>query len=332
MPMPESLGLLLVIFTISLYGLMKGADWLIEGASGIARRYGVSELVIGLTVVAFGTSLPELVVSVDASLKGNISLAYSNVLGSNLANILLVLGCTAIARPIHTPTEARRDLPFFALLVITFATLVTFGVYPFPAPLEGHLFRFDGIVLILFFGAFIWRILRQKPQAINELAEEESHHLDHLSVSRLGLVVLAGLVLVILGGDYTVKSAVGIAAQLGVSESTIGLTIVAVGTSLPELVASLVAAGKQKSDLAVGNILGSNLMNLALVLGCALILRPLSLNAFDFIDMIAHTIISLIFLGLLLRKGAKPQLSRHIGSIFVIIYIAYMTFIGYRAR
>jgi len=330
----QDIFLPLIIFAISLYAVMKGADWLIEGASNMARHFRVSDLLIGLTVVAFGTSLPELVVSVNAAINGNPVLAYANVIGSNIANILLILGCAAIVFPMTTSPEARRDLGFSFLLVIGFCLITGLTIFPLQPELSAQLNQWSGMLLLGFFVLFIARIFLQEAKTRHSSSDQDNSNQENQEDYNLGLLtlqVVAGLALVIIGGDFTVKSAITMASKLGISESTIGLTIVAFGTSLPELVASLVAAGRQKSDIALGNILGSNIMNLALVLGSTVVITPLTIDAWGVIDMVILTLVSLIFLTLLLKRRG-PNISRHTGVIFILLYIAYLGFIGIRTQ
>lgn len=329
--MPDHLLFQICLFAISLFILMKGADWLIDSSSALARKLNISELIIGLTVVAFGTSLPEFVVSVQAALQGSPELAYSNVVGSNIANLLLILGTTAIILPLSANQEVRSNLRLFWGLVIAFAAVLVFGKTD---SIENILFssqinRLGGLVLLAFFLAFVVKIFRQTkagspPEGIEGGAD------DDVDVSKGILWLLAGTAMIILGGEFTVQSAVAIAKNLGVPESTIGLTIVAFGTSLPELVASLSAAGKGKGDMIIGNILGSNLMNLALVLGTAAMVSPMDVDQWGVFDMFVHTGVSLLFLTLMSRKGTKTHLSRQAGIGFLILYVSYMTLIGVR--
>ncbi|MFW7380688.1 MAG: calcium/sodium antiporter [Oligoflexus sp.] len=331
--MPDQIFLHLLIFSVALYGVMKGADWLIEGAGNLARHFRVSELLIGLTIVAFGTSLPELVVSVNAAIQGNPILAYANVIGSNITNILLILGCAAVVYPMTTSPEARRDLGFSFALVVGFFAILIVTVFPLQSPISARLDWWGGAILIAFFITFIGRLFWQEMKSRKNPRTEavSNEQAEEYNLGLLSLQIVVGLALVIIGGDFTVKSAVAMAQKLGVSESTIGLTIVALGTSLPELVASLVAAGKQKSDIALGNILGSNIMNVALVLASSAMLSPFLIDFWGVIDMVIMTIVSLLFLGLLMKKNG-PNISRQTGGFFLILYVAYMLLIGMRSQ
>lgn len=327
--MPNHMFAIILIFAGSLYALMRGADWLIEGSSSLAKRLNISDLVVGLTVVAFGTSLPELVVSVQAALAGSSALAYANVIGSNTANTLLVLGMASIVTPIVTTDAVRKDLKFYALLILGFCALIYYGnkgissIFFF----ESSLGLFGGVCLLAYFSFFIIRILLSEKSALVNEAGDSS---ESTSLGKAILLVVVGLILTIVGGEVTVQSAIKIATRIGVSETTIGLTIVAIGTSLPELVASLSMASKGKPEMIVGNVLGSNVMNLSLVLGTAAVISEVPIDTMESFDMVFHTVVGLIFLIFMLRPAKTFHLNRRIGSLFVLIYLAYMAFVGLR--
>ena len=312
---------------------MKGADWLIDGASALARKLNVSELLIGLTVVAFGTSLPEFVVSIQSAFQGSAELSYANVVGSNIANILLILGATSIIMPLRASNEVHSDVYFLLGLVATFTLIVVAGKTTVPTDFmfESQISTWGGILLIVFFIGFIVRIVLKKQKGIDEFGGTDDHPADDdMTTAKAALYLFAGLVMIVGGGELTVQSAIAIAQKLNVPESTIGLTIVAFGTSLPELVASLAAAGKGKGDMAIGGILGSNLMNLAFVLGTAATFFPIHISAWGVFDMFIHTLVSAIFLFLMARRTDKDNLNRQTGIIFIILYVSYMTIIGVR--
>ncbi|MCA9641598.1 MAG: calcium/sodium antiporter, partial [Myxococcales bacterium] len=248
-------------------GLMLyfGAEWLVRGAAGLARAFGVPPLVIGLTVVSYGTSAPELAVSVAAALDGKSDIAVGNVVGSNVANIGLILGITAlIAPPKVDPTLIRREIPW--LMLATFAVpLIMLG---------GQIGRIEGALLTFGAVAFTWLTLKGARQGEGEQAELEDIDESRGRLALLGFFAV-GLAVLVRGGDVFVDGAVGVATRYGMSERVIGLTIVAVGTSLPELAASLVAALRGHSELAVGNVVGSNLFNILLILGVTSLVRPI---------------------------------------------------------
>ena len=326
-----SLPLIIMVFIFSLWGLMKGADYMIDGASGIAKKLGVSQLVIGLTVIALGTSLPELVVSIQAAVNGKGSLALANVIGSNSTNILLVIGMTSLIHPMTAPRSLKStEVPFSLTLSLAFLAMicVSADLY-FSSEFtknQATLEQWGGWILLGFFVGFIFMLLRSK-ESVEDLASGEENSGD--SVSYPWLKVIGGTALVIAGGKLTVDSAIAIARIMEISETTIGITIVAFGTSLPELVASIVAAKKGFSDMAIGNIIGSNIMNLALVLGTASAIAPIHIGAFETLDITFMTIVTLLFLGLICRTS-KPTISRFTGGFFVTMYIVYMSYVAFR--
>ncbi|MBQ48707.1 MAG: conjugal transfer protein TraR [Zetaproteobacteria bacterium] len=314
---------LLILLCGSLWLLMKGADWLIDGSTNLARRIGVSELVIGLTVVAFGTSLPELVVSVQAALIGKGSLSFANVIGSNIANIGLVLGFTAIIHPLTASAPVRqKDTPFAVLIV--FAFLATLLSQQTNAGDEWIFPRWGGGLLLFLFGIFILRLIFFGKE---EDQDDEPHD---LTMTVAILLIIGGSALLGLGGFYTVEAASRIAMNLGISEHVVGLTVVAFGTSLPELVACIVGARKKMVKLVLGNILGSNLMNLTLVLGSASAIREISIDKSGVIDSIAMVAITCSMAFFLMRKKV-PHLSRRVGFGWVGFWIMYMAYTGVRS-
>ena len=256
----------IIIFAITLAGLMKSSDIMVDGASSLAKRLGVSDLVIGLTVIALGTSLPELVVSVGSSYKNLGALAASNVIGSNVANVVLVLGISALIAPMTTPKTLRKiDKLYFLSTFVVFALGLLFfadGTHP----------QFFGIIYLAIFIGFIHSLFNSKNHVEIDLDDDEDLH----SLEKSVLLTIMGLIFLIISGHYTVESAIKIARHLNVSEEVIGVTIVAFGTSLPELVASTIASLKKKADIAIGNIIGSNFMNIALVLGMSFSINPIT--------------------------------------------------------
>jgi cation:H+ antiporter len=241
--------------------LIKGADWLVDGASSLAKRAGISALVIGLTIVAFGTSLPELIVNILSSLRGSTDIAIGNVVGSNTANILLILGIAATIAPLSvTRGTTWREIPLSLIAIIAVWFMAS------DATLAGRGFseidRIDGVILLLFFAiflAYVWAIARED-------TEEQGPAVKTHSALKSGLMILIGLVALMLGGKWVVDGAVALAQLLGMSEAFIGLTIVAVGTSLPELATSAVASYRGQSNIAVGNAVGSNIFNIFWIL------------------------------------------------------------------
>jgi len=311
-----------ILFIIGFVFLIKGADLLVDGASSIAKKFGISNLVIGLTIVAFGTSAPELVVNILASIKGSTELAIGNVVGSNLSNILLVLGISAIIFPLvlkrHT---VWKEIPLSLLAVIIVGAMAN------DALLDGRGFselaRIDGIVLISFFLIFLYYTF-----GISKVKGEDER-VEKYKLPIAILMVLVGLAGLTLGGKWIVNGAVFMATKWGVSEALIGLTIVAIGTSLPELATSAMAAYRKKEDIAVGTIVGSNIFNMLWVLGVSSIIRPLDFSlALNFdIGMVA---LATFLLFIFMMVGKKRVLQRWQGVIFVLFYVAYLVFLGIR--
>ncbi len=302
-----------VLLILGFAGLVFGGESLVRGAVGLAQRLGVPPLVIGLTVVSIGTSTPELVVSVLASIEGNANIAIANVVGSNIFNILVVLGIPAIIRPLQISGQLlRREVPI--LIGVSLLSMVM-------AIHNLQIGRLEAAVLILGFAGFLilsYRVSQQEPGAV--LEETGSFDAPTPIIKSLGLLVL-GIALLIIGGRLCVTAAVAIASSLGVSDTVIGLTIIAIGTSLPELVTSVVATYRGQADIAVGNALGSNIFNLLGILGLAGLIRPLdvdpSLISYDFPCMIAA---ALVLIPLIITKRRITRLE---GVLLALLYVLY---------
>jgi cation:H+ antiporter len=315
-----------VFFVLGFFLLIKGADWLVEGAVFIAKRFKVSDLVIGMTIVAFGTSAPELVVNLLASFSGNPDIATGNVLGSNVANILLVVGIAALLSPmvVH-PKIAKRDLPFSIAILVLLAGLAfnfSFGFLQNQQVQSPQILsRLDGIVLVLVFGFFIWYSFKK-----GEIQPEGTLENIKGSTPKAVVKVLAGLGGLALGGDWIVAGAVQIAKNLGMSEALIGLTIVAVGTSLPEVAASVAAALKKNADLAMGNVIGSNIFNVLWVLGVSAVVNPISFPMRALQDT-GLVVLASALVVVLLFMPAKYTLGRASGAIALLAYSGYIYFL-----
>jgi cation:H+ antiporter len=295
--------------------LLKAADLLVDGATGLSRRFGVPELVVGLTICAFGTSAPELFVNGAAALKGRDALVLGNVLGSNVFNTLLVLGVGGLIRPLAAKaSETRKELLYGALAALGLLALAA----------DGDISRWDGLALLGGFGLFLRHTLTLEDE---DQAPPEYGGSWLREAGRLG----AGLVGLPIGAHLVVTAATGIAARFGLSESLIGLTIVSAGTSLPELAATGVAAWRGRADLAVGNVLGSNLFNLLLVLGVSSVLRPLAWPAAMAADVLVFLAASGLVAAAVLRPG-RPVLSRGFAAALVGGFIAYLGFLGAREQ
>lgn len=326
-----------LLFLIIGFGLLiKGADWMVDGSSSIARRFGISDLAIGLTIVAFGTSMPELIVNIFASLSGSTDIAIGNVVGSNIANILLILGATALIAPLAVQSSSvRKEIPFSLLAAITLMIMANDGI------VDGYtvseLGRGDGMAFIGFFIIFLYYTFGISKNSEDE-DDEQSPATHTLPVATL--LTLAGIGGLIIGGKLSVDSAVTIASSFGVSQAMIGLTVVAVGTSLPELVSSIVAARKGKADIAVGNVVGSNIFNVFWILGVSAIIKPLpfspSLNA-DLLTVVGATLLLLfvthqgyIHRRLFFWRHKHYGINRWEGGVLLGAFVAYMAFVVWR--
>ncbi len=308
-----------ILLPIGFLFLIKGAGFLVDGASSIAKRLGVSALVIGLTIVAFGTSMPELIVSIFASINGSTDIAIGNILGSNIANILLILGISAVIFPLAVKrSTVWKEIPL-ALLAV-----VLVGFMANDALIDGGSFsgltRIDGLVLISFFIIFLYYTFGISRVEAADTAEVPIHR---YSLTRACLMIGLGLVGLTLGGKWIVDAAVVLATSLGVSQAIIGLTIVAIGTSLPELVTSMVAAYKRDVDIAVGNIVGSNIFNIFWILGVSAVINPLPFSQLLMRDVIM-TIVATLLLFVALFIGKRHILERWQGIGFILIYIGYI--------
>ncbi len=308
-----------LFLVLGLIALIKGADWLVDGASSLASRLGISPIVIGLTIVSFGTSAPELIVNLVASLNGNTDIAIGNIIGSNIANILLILGVAGCITPlIVKKNTAWKEIPFALLATVIVYVLVS--DIALAGRIANSIDRIDGIVLLAFFIIFLYYTY-----GISK-AEGEADTVNTQAIAPSSFKVLGGLVLLIIGGKMAVDGAVDIATALGVSQRIIALTVVAIGTSLPELLTSAIAAYKKKMDIAIGNVVGSNIFNIFWILGISSILRPLPFapaNLFDVLIAIGASL--LLFFALFI--GRRHTLERWQAVIFIALYIGYLAFL-----
>lgn len=311
------LNLLFLIGGLAL--ILIGANLLTDGASAIARRWGVSDLIIGLTVVAFGTSMPELVISMLSALNGNAEIAIGNVVGSNILNILLIIGLTAVIRPLSVGQGLlRNDLP---LVILSSVAICAMGFAP---QLNGggiaQVSRVDGILLLLFFAIFM-RYTFAQATAHPDPAEEPNA--KAMPPFKAALWIIGGLAALIVGGDRFVAGASQLARTWGISEAVIGLTIVAVGTSMPELATSVVAALKGRNGMAIGNVVGSNLFNAFFVLGASATIHPLPFGAIGLIDLSTLLLSSIVF-WLVGQFGGHRTISRFEGILMLLLYATYL--------
>ena len=316
--------LTLVLLVFGFVFLIKGADYLVQGSSSLAKKLRVSDLIIGLTIVALGTSTPELVVNLVASFRGTADLAIGNVLGSNTANILLILGVSATIYPlvVHKNT-VYKEIPFALLAVLALFFLV--NDQDLASQKANLLSRGDGLVLLLFFLVFMYYVFSVavgKPNSEDAVLEED---IEVLPMWQSWMMIIAGILGLVFGGQWVVDSAVAIAKMLGVGEKLIGLTIVAIGTSLPELVTSAMAAYRQKTDIAVGNVVGSNIMNILFILALTAVVSPLSFSNDLQVDLwMVIGVTVLLFLALFV--GKRRLLERWQGVVFIVVYLMYISF------
>ena len=310
---PILLGLFLVV---GLVLLVKGADWLVDGASKLAKRLGVTDLVIGLTIVAFGTSMPEFVVNMVSVADGATDLAITNILGSNIINTLVILGCSALVCPLVAQrSTVRLDIP---LNIVAGVLVLVFVFISSPMEPKG-LSRVEGLALLVVFAAFlVYTFYTAKADATTT---PES---TPFPLWKCVVLILAGLVGLVVGGEMIVKTAVAIARYCGVAESVIGLTIVALGTSLPELATSVVAAFKHNNDIAIGNVVGSNIFNVFFILGTSAIIKHLPVYPGIEIDAALVAVSALAVWLLLCNKNRS--INRWGGVLLLVIYAGYLTY------
>ncbi len=319
-----------LLLIVGFGALIKGADFFVEGASSIAKRLRIPDIIVGLTVVAMGTSMPELAVSMSAAFQGSNSIAIGNVVGSNMLNILVILGLSALILPLHIEKEVfKRDIPVLGLTAVLLPALMLIcgkneeGVF--------ELGFFCGFVMTALFVGYIFLTVRSAlayRRSHPEVKTDESgEEIKVLPWWKTILFVVGGAVLIIAGGNMSVNGATEIATLLGVSEDVIALTVVALGTSLPELVTSVVAARKGNSDIALGNIVGSNIFNVLFILGTTLLVNPMTASTANLMDQ-------LVLLGvtalLALTAWTGKKLSRAEGATYLVLYAGYMTFLFLR--
>lgn len=337
----------ILLIVIGCIALIKGADFLVDGASGLAKKYGVSDIVIGLTVVAFGTSMPEFVVNMVAVGQGSTEIAITNVLGSNIINIFVILGLTAMIFPISSQRSTRRfDIPFSLLAA---ALVLLFAVYNSPSWLHiDHVFSIDitkptlrdlgsiqvgagqsgfisgvgGSILLIFFLIFLWHNFKGIGNSTQTTSDE---NYKPMSSRRALALIIGGLAGLVIGGEVIVKSATSIAQSLGVSDAIIGLTVVALGTSLPELATSCMAAFKKNCDIALGNVVGSNIFNIFFILGTSACVKELpGYHGLEVDALMAALGSVMVMLFVYLTK--KHEIKRWHGAVMLLSYAGYLTY------
>jgi len=308
----------LLLLVLGFIILIKGADFFVDGASGIAENFKVSKMLVGLTIVAFGTSAPEFAVSIKSLLSKSGDIVLGNVIGSNILNILLILGLSSL---VHTLTvknnTVKKELPITMLITILFAVLLSDNL--FDIKIKNTFTRSDGIILILFFGVFIYYLISMSRKKI----QDESTEI--LSMKKSVAFTIIGLLGIILGSNLVVDSAVILAKIMGISERLISLTIIALGTSLPELVTSLTATKKGEYDIAIGNVVGSNIFNIGVVVGIPVaLLGGIGIISFSYIDLLVM-IISAIILFMFSFKDYR--ISRKEGILFLVLFFIYYSYV-----
>lgn len=307
-----------LLVVVGFGALILGANWLVNGASALAKKNNISDLAIGLTIVAFGTSAPELVVSIIASINGYSDIVVGNVIGSNNFNLFFILGLSGLILPIKVQSStAWKEIPIS--LIITLLLLLLLNNFSFSG--KGSLGRFDSIILLILFVLFLYYVFKQMKKENNSFTHESQKSLFKI----WGLIVI-GLTGLVAGGQLVVNNSVEIAASLGVSEKIIGLTIVAAGTSLPELVTSVVAAIKKNSDIAIGNVIGSNIFNILLILSVSGLINPVPYNIKFNLDMYL-LIGGTIFLLSSMITGERKKLDRWEASVLLGLYILYTLYL-----
>ena len=320
----ESIFFILIGFVL----LIKGADFFVDGAVGIAKKFGIPSIIIGLTVVAFGTSAPELAVSISAAMNGVNDMAVGNVVGSNLFNLLVVLGLSAVVKPVIVDKGVlKRDYPLSIVAVMTLGLFCLDGVLA-SGKEKISIYRWEGVILLALFALFMYLTIHgalKSRESQVEIAEEVNK--EPLPLWKSLVYCGLGLAGIIIGGNITVEWAKKLAGELGMSDALIGLTIAAVGTSLPELVTSVVAAKKGESDIALGNVVGSNIFNVFLILGVSFVIMPMQIAMTYVYDIVILLLASVIFF---IPIASKKKVGRGVGAASFICYVAYMVYICIR--
>lgn len=319
-----------ILLIIGFVLLIKGADFFVDGSSSVAKILKVPTIIIGLTVVAFGTSMPELSVSVTAALRGSNDLAVSNVLGSNIFNLLVVLGCCALVKPVAAKWSLlKKEFPFSIL--ITIILLLVDSDFSIMKILDGNqgfvLGRWAGLLFLILFVLYIYATVKSALRSRAEAKDMEEEEYKTMSPLKSGIYIVIGLIGIVWGGNLVVDGASNIALTFGWSQTFIGLTIVALGTSLPELVTSVVAARKGENDLAVGNVVGSNIFNILLILGVSSFITPITLDVTAVYDTIILIIASIV---VYVSAISKREIQRKEGILFLVCYFAFFLYVFMR--
>ena len=312
-----------ICILVGLVMILVGSDWLVDGASSVARKYGISEFVIGVTIVGIGTSMPELVSSAISAIGGHGDMALGNVTGSNICNVLLILGVTALISPIgYTRGNIRKDIPL-ALAVSMFLLLVLYNGFGLFGGVPG-ISRMDALFLLLFFVIFMVDSFKSgKQDAVEEVTEEGIS----MPIGKTVVLIVLGLAGLVFGGRLFVDHTVSIAEQFHVSEAFISITLMALGTSLPELATCVVAAMKGKNQLALGNVIGSNIFNILLIIGASGLISPFEIQSISSVDMVMVVAV-MVMLWMAALTFKKRELDRVEGAIFLLCYIGYITYLS----
>ena len=299
--------------------LVKGADFFVEGSGSVAKKFNIPVFIIGMTIVAMGTSAPECAVSISASLRGINGMAISNVIGSNIFNLLVVCGVCALFQPLVIKKETlKKEFPFSVLVA------VIIGVMGLAGMMVVHM---DGIILVVIFALFLYWMVRSAKKSMQAGEDVEAEEIKDLPIWKCLVFIGGGLVAIVIGGQMVVNCSETIARGFGLSETLIGLTICSIGTSLPELVTSVVAAKKNQAGMALGNVIGSNIFNILLVGGLASAISPIAMNMNNLIDIVILVIVSLYIMALVWKK---QLLTRAGGVSMLAVYAAYMVYICVR--
>ena len=308
----------IILLALGFIVLIKGADFFVDGASGIAANFKVSKMLIGLTIVAFGTSAPEFAVSIKSLLAGSGDIVLGNVIGSNILNILLILGFSALFHALSVKNNTvKKELPITLMISAAFATLLSDNLFDHSVP--NSFTRGDGIVLILFFGVFLYYLIKMTR---NKTEEEDE---KPIRMRKAVLFTTVGIIGIILGSHFVVESAIWIAKALGVTERMISLTIIALGTSLPELVTSVTATRKGEYDIAIGNVVGSNIFNIGVVIGIPVaIFGSIGTVAFSYIDLLVMMVAAIL---LFMFSFNDYKISKKEGIIFLFLFVTYYSYV-----
>lgn len=301
----------IVFLVLGFFLLVKGADWFVDGASGLARKLGIPQLVIGLTIVAMGTSLPEAAVSISAALRGNAEITIGNIVGSNILNILIILGLTALIATLKVAdSTVRYEIPFMILVTFVLLWLGYTG---------GQVTRLEGIILWVLFLLYLRYLYMMAKKG-----KEEEREVEQFSTAKIIGLIIVGVVMIVAGSNFAVEGASNIAKALGISQRFIGLTIVALGTSLPELVTSVSAARKHNADIAIGNIVGSNIFNVLFIVGTTALITPVTFASGFVVDtLIAAAVGILLFVCVVRTK----ELRKKAGIVMLLAYVLYFLYL-----